>query len=108
ISLTFLCLTILWLRLRVMHPHAPRPSGTTAALLLLLSLALGGIVVTNAWSTPTYVLLFPFLLGTIWLTEGDHRDVLGFLWGAVSRVLLPTAVVVAGAGVLFLPFFLHF
>ena len=108
ISLTFLCLTVMWLRLRVIHPHQPRPAGTTLVLLALLCLALGGIVVTNAWSTPTYVLLFPFLVGTIWLTEGDHRGVLRFLWGGISRVVLPTAAVVAGAYVLFLPFFLHF
>ena len=108
ISLTFLCLTALWLRLRVMHPHQARPAGTTVVLLLLLCLALGGIVVTNAWSTPTYVLLFPFLVGTIWLTEGDHRGFFRFLWGAISRVVAPTVVVVAGAYALFLPFFLHF
>lgn len=108
ISLTFLCLTVMWLRLRVIHPHQPRPAGTTLVLLALLCLALGGIVVTNAWSMPTYVLLFPFLVGTIWLTEGDHRGFFRFVWGGISRVLLPTAAVVAGAGVLFLPFFLHF
>jgi YYY domain-containing protein len=108
ISLTFLCLTVMWLRLRVIHPHQPRPAGTTLVLLALLCLALGGIVVTNAWSMPTYVLLFPFLVGTIWLTEGDHRGFFRLVWGGISRVLLPTAAVVAGAGVLFLPFFLHF
>ena len=108
ISLTFLCLTVMWLRLRVIHPHEPRPSGTTLVLLALLCLALGGIVVTNAWSMPTYVLLFPFLIGTIWLTEGDHRGFFRFLWGGITRVLLPTAVVLVGAYVLFLPFFQHF
>lgn len=108
ISLTFLCLTVLWLRLRVMHPHQPRRSGTSLVLLMLLCLALGGIIVTNAWSTPIYVLLFPFLVGTIWLTEGDHRGFFRFLWGAISRVAAPTVAVVAGAFVLFAPFFQHF
>ena len=41
ISLTFLGLTVMWLRLRVIHPHQPRPAGTTLVLLALLCLALG-------------------------------------------------------------------
>ena len=41
-------------------------------------------MVTNTWSTPTYVLFLPFLLGTLWLTEGDYRSTFGFLGGVVG------------------------
>ena len=58
-SLSFIALALWFSRRQEENLNA---SGTT--LFFLLSLMLGAIMVTNGWSTPTYVLLFPFLLGT--------------------------------------------
>jgi len=57
-SLCFLALTAWWVR----RFEAPAPLRPTV-LIALLGWLLGAIMVTNGWSTPTYVLGFPFLLG---------------------------------------------
>lgn len=57
-SLCFLAGTVWWVR-RFEAPAPLRPG----VLLALLAWLLGTIMVTNGWSTPTYVLVFPFLLG---------------------------------------------
>jgi YYY domain-containing protein len=57
-SLTFLALAVWWVR-RAEVAAPVRPGW----LFALLAFALGAIMVTNGWSTPTYVLFFPFLLG---------------------------------------------
>lgn len=57
-SLSFLALAVWWVR-RNEAPGAVR----TVRLFVLLAFALGAIMVTNGWSSPTYVLFFPFLLG---------------------------------------------
>ncbi len=113
ISLTFLALTVLWVRSRIMHSEPPRSSGFTAALLapvelVLLGVTLGAITVTNTWSAPTYVLFFIFLVGSVWLTETEHRGIFGLLFGAIWRVLVPCAVVVGAAVLFYLPFWSHF
>ncbi len=108
ISLTFVCLTVLWVRAHTMRPEEAPPRGNSIVLLLLLCLTLGTIVVTNTWSTPTYVLLFVFLLGTVWLTEGEHPGVLSVVFRSVTQVVLPSALVGAGAYVLFQPYWAHF
>src|ERR1700687_10497 len=104
ISLTFVALVIIWVRARAMEPQTPRPAGATAVLLALLCVTLGAIVVTNTWSAPTYILFFLFLLGAVWLTESDHQSRLHFLVGGITRVVWPSAVVVAGAFCAFLPY----
>jgi YYY domain-containing protein len=64
-SLTFLALAVWWVRRHdVMRPIHSAP------LFLLLGLTLGAIMVTNGWSSPTYVLFFPFLLGCVYLARG--------------------------------------
>jgi YYY domain-containing protein len=108
VSLSFMCLAVLWVRTRILSPHAHHARGTTAVLLLLLCFLLGTITVTNAWSTPTYVLLLLFLLGTIWLTEGQHRGVLRLIWGTLTQVLLPVLLVGGGAYLLYWPFWANF
>jgi len=108
ISLTFLCLSVLWVRAQVLEPQEQRPRGTAMVLLVLLCLALGAIMVTNTWSTPTYVLFFFFLVGALWLTESAHRGWFRFVTGAIGRVAIPSGLVVAGAYFLFLPFWGHF
>jgi len=107
-TMAFVALTAMWVRATVLHDGTARPGIGRLALLALLGLSLGTIVVTNAWSTPTYVLFFPFVLGTVWLVEGGHRGILGFFGGAIWRVLLPAAVVAALAYVFFLPFWTNF
>lgn len=106
-TMTFVALTGMWVRRTVFGQAVTRPGGLLL-LLALLALALGSIVVTNAWSTPTYVLFFPFVLGLLWLVEGRHPGVFGFVGGVLGRVLIPSAVVAAGAYLLFLPFWSHF
>jgi YYY domain-containing protein len=108
ISLSFIALAVLWVRTRVVTPRQPAPAGATSVQLALLCLFLGAIMVTNTWSTPTYVLFVPFLIGTLWLTEGDYGSAFGFLGGVIVRVLLLTAFIVAGAYLLYLPFWSHF
>ncbi len=56
-SLTFLALAVWWVR----RAEAPAPL-RSGWLFALLAFGLGAIMVTNGWSTPTYVLIFPFLL----------------------------------------------
>jgi len=106
-TMTFVALTALWVRRTIMGEPVTR-SGGSLLLLLLLALALGSIVVTNAWSTPTYVLFFPFVLGVVWLGAGRYQGVLGFLGGGIGRVVLPVLLVAAGAYLMYQPFWLHF
>ncbi|MFI5364296.1 MAG: DUF2298 domain-containing protein [Candidatus Binatia bacterium] len=108
ISLTFVALAVLWVRTRVMASRQPQPRGSALASLLLLALVLGTIMVTNAWSSPTYILFFVFLLATMWLTESEPRGWLRFLSGGFVHVIVTSAVVVAGAYVFYLPFWRHF
>jgi len=59
-SLSFIALTLWWAR------RGEEQSPPSAAMLFaLLAFTLGAIMVTNGWSTPTYVLFLPFLLGTV-------------------------------------------
>jgi len=108
ITLTFIALVILWVRSTVLERDEYVAAGGRLTLFALLSLCLGTITVTNAWSTPTYVLFFPFLLGIVWLTEGNHPGILRLLGGLIGRVLAPSMLIVAGAYTLFLPFWQNF
>jgi YYY domain-containing protein len=108
LTLTFIALVVLWVRARVMSADDERPRVSGPALFILLCLVLGAIMVTNTWSTPAYVLLLPFLVGTLWLTEGVYHGVLRFIGGFVVRVFGLTAVVAAGAYGLFWPFWENF
>ncbi len=108
ITLTFIALTVLWIRETILERYEYIPVGGRLAVFALLSLTLGAITVTNAWSTPTYVLFFPFLLGVVWLTEGTHPGIFSFLGGLIGRVLMPTVCIAAGAYILFLPFWQNF
>lgn len=111
ITLSFLCLSIIWVQTRLRPPYEPGEvpaRGTTAVLALLLALLLGTIIVTNAWSAPTYVLFFLFFVGAMWLTEGAHPGIFRFIFGGLREVVLPAAVVVAGAYALYYPFWANF
>jgi len=108
ITVTFITLTVLWIRDTILDRYEYVPAGARLAVFGLLSLCLGAITVTNAWSTPTYVLFFPFLLGVVWLTEGSHPGFFSFIGGLFGRVLFPTILIAAGAYLLFLPFWQNF
>ncbi len=56
-SLSFLAVAVWWVR----REAAPIPI-RSSVLFILLGLLLGAIMVTNGWSSPTYVLFLPFLL----------------------------------------------
>lgn len=107
-TMAFVALAALWVRATVYRDGAVASGGGRLVLLLLLGLSLGSIIVTNAWSTPTYVLFFPFALGLVWLVEGGYRGVLGFAGGLLGRVLLPTAAVAGLAWLFFQPFWANF
>ncbi len=78
-SLTFVALAIWWVR-----RHDVTQPIRALALYVLLALALGAIMITNTWSTFTYVSFFPFLLGIVALA----RSPLGRGRSAVVLVLL--------------------
>lgn len=107
-TMTFVALTAMWVRGSVYNDETAQHGGGRLVLLLLLGLSLGAIIVTNAWSTPTYGLLFPFLLGLVWLVEGERHGVVGFVGGVFGRVLIPTAVVAGLAYIFFQPFWANF
>lgn len=108
ITVTFITLTVLWIRDTILDRYEYVPAGARFAVFALLSLCLGTITVTNAWSTPTYVLFFPFVLGVVWLTEGSHPGFFSFIGGLFGRVLFPTVLIAAGAYFLFMPFWQNF
>jgi YYY domain-containing protein len=92
-SLSFLALAVWWVR----REEAPAPV-RSSVLFLLLGFLLGAIMVTNGWSSPTYVLFLPFLLGCVqWSRGGLGRGrivalvLLALLAGGVValRVFLP-------------------
>ncbi|MFN8624553.1 MAG: DUF2298 domain-containing protein [Candidatus Binatia bacterium] len=107
-SLTFLCLAVMWVRTQVIRQDTPPPRWQALALLLCLCLTLGAIMVTNTWSSPTYILFFVFLSGALWLTETRHHHRLRSVFDGLIRVVLPGILVVAGAYVLFHPYWRHF
>ena len=87
-----------------------RPVWRVRALLWgLAAAALAAIMITNGWSTPTYLVLVTWLSLVAWLGEIEHaRSVREWIQGAWSHLVLPTVVVVAGAFVLTQPFWRHF
>lgn len=108
LTITFVALMVRWVRSRVLWPPEPLPTSNAVVLLLLLALTLGAIATTNTWSTPTYVLLFTYVLGVLWLTESHHRgwagNVVDFLW----RVVLVTTAVAVLAYLFFWPYWATF
>ncbi|GBD26194.1 Serine/threonine-protein kinase PknD [bacterium HR30] len=108
LTMTFVALMVRWIRSRVMSPPEPLPASNAVVLLLLLALTLGAITTTNTWSTPTYVLLLVYMLGSVWLTESEHRGFGGYIFGFFVRVVLVTAVVVGLAYLFFWPYWATF
>lgn len=85
-SLSFLALSVWWVR-RVDAPAIVSP----LAVYVLLGFVLGTIMVTNGWSSPTYILFFPFLLGCTALAQsrlGRGRLALLVLLGLVATGLI--------------------
>lgn len=85
-SLTFLALAVWWVR-RAETPAPPR----APVLVLLLGFVLGTIMVTNGWSSPTYILFLPFLIVCVqWSQRAPGR----------RRVAVVILLAVLAAGVL--------
>ncbi|HNX48651.1 MAG TPA: DUF2298 domain-containing protein [Thermoanaerobaculaceae bacterium] len=87
-----------------------RPVWRVRALLwALAAAALAAIMITNGWSTPTYLVLVTWLALVAWLGEiGRARGWRKWLRAAWSHLVLPTLVVVGGAVLLTQPFWRHF
>jgi YYY domain-containing protein len=85
-SITFLALAVWWVRRGDgLRPIRPAP------LFALLALTLGAIMVTNGWSSPTYVLFFPFLLACVQVARhppGRARVLAAILLGLVLTAAL--------------------
>ncbi|HKC25081.1 MAG TPA: DUF2298 domain-containing protein, partial [Thermoanaerobaculia bacterium] len=104
-TVSFVALLLMWVTRP--EPFERVPFRARAALLALLALTLGTVMVTNGWSTPTYVALSLFVLGLafLWHREpGKLRLALGLL----GRVLVPAALVVLGGLLFYRPFWKHF
>ena len=84
------------------------PPTATPMLMALLALLLGTVMVTNGWSSPTYVVLSLFLPGMALLARSAGRGLVRFLGGAVVHALLPAAFFVGGGLLLYRPFWRHF
>jgi len=108
LTLAFVAFLMRWVRSRVMDPPEVLPAANALVLLVGMALTLGAITVTNTWSTPTYVLLLLYVLGTVWLTESSHPNVLSMLRGFVVRVVLVAVAVVALAYLLYWPYWATF
>lgn len=89
-SLSFLALSVWWVR------RADTTAAVSSlAIFVLLGFVLGAIMVTNGWSSPTYILFFPFLLGCTVLASrrtGRGRMALLILLGAVATGLVAVYV----------------
>jgi YYY domain-containing protein len=98
ISLTFLALAAWWARGRLRR--------SPAAGLGLMGLALGSVLVTSAWSGPTYLLLLPFLLACFAVAGpgGPGRK----LSAVLRKALGPSLIVSTLALVLYAPFWLRY
>ncbi len=97
-SLVFATLVLWWARRDELR--APVRS---AALLFLLALSLGAIMVTNTWSSFTYIPLFPFILLAVFLTR-THGGVLRWIWHLGTQVVAPILIVLPFAIGLYFPY----
>jgi YYY domain-containing protein len=105
-SLAYLTLAVAWV-----YRHFRQDTEVATSrlgLLLALALTLGAIMVTNGWSSPTYALMFPFVLGCHWLGAARGRRFVTFAGQLVTKVLLPSTLLVALGYLFYLPFWLSF
>ncbi len=108
LSLTFLAFLVRWVRSRLMDPPEVLPAANSLVLLLGMALTMGAITVTNTWSTPTYVLLLLYVLGTVWLTESHHRGTLSLVGGFLWRVVAVAIAVLVLSYLLYWPYWATF
>ena len=94
----FVTLALWWVR-----RNSPDVRASALFILGCLGLTLGAVMVTNTWSTFTYVPFLPFLLGTTFLAR-RHGGVFRWLWHAITQVVLPTVVTCALAVALYVPY----
>jgi YYY domain-containing protein len=87
-SLSVLAVAVWWVR----RGEAPAPV-RSSVLVLLLGLLLGAVMVTNGWSSPTYVLFLPVLLGCVqWSQRSIGRGRLAVVTVLLLIALALTAV----------------
>ncbi|GIW39925.1 MAG: hypothetical protein KatS3mg076_0502 [Candidatus Binatia bacterium] len=106
-TMAFTGLLFAWTR-RAERPSDHVPLLSAPVLLVLLSLSLGAVMMTNGWSTPTYVTLLPWVLFVHWVGHVRAEGVFRRLASFAGRVVLPTATVLAGALVFLRPFYWHY
>lgn len=87
----------------------PPPSWSArAGLWGLGACALGATMITNGWSTPTYVALVGWTALVAWWGEASGHGVGAWLSAAGQRVVLPVLVLVGGAFLVTRPFWHSF
>ncbi|MFI5142736.1 MAG: DUF2298 domain-containing protein [Thermoanaerobaculales bacterium] len=101
------CILFVWLG-RSAQPRPARPGLAAIGMVTLAALLLGATAVTNGWSMPTYTGLLVALLAAHWLAHREGASFGRLLRTGVTRVLLPAAVVLAGAIAAYAPFWLRF
>jgi YYY domain-containing protein len=106
-TMSFVCALVFWIQRRD-KISAWVPLSAAPVLLLLLGLLLGTVMVTNGWSTPTYVLLVPFLLFISFVTTHEGEGIVSYVLSGIGRVLLPAFTAVGLAYLFYLPFWLWF
>lgn len=74
----------------------------------LAAAALGAVMITNGWSTPTYLALVAWVALAAWWGEWPRRGAAAWLAGAGERLVLPVLAVGGGALVLTQPFWRSF
>jgi YYY domain-containing protein len=97
-SVVFATLVLWWARRDELRVPVRGP-----ALLFLLALSLGAIMVTNTWSSFTYIPFFPFILIGVFLTR-THGGLLRWVWHLGTQVIAPTLIVVPLAIALYFPY----
>ena len=78
------------------------------ALLILGAAMLGATMITNGWSTPTYLVVVAWVALVAWWGETSGRGVAAWLFAVGQRVVLPALVISGGAFVLTQPFWRRF
>lgn len=87
----------------------PPPARTQRAALLALGAAtLGATMITNGWSTPTYLVVVAWVALVAWWGDAPGRGVATWLAAVGQRLVLPALVIGGGALLLTQPFWRSF
>jgi len=87
----------------------PPPARTQRAVLLALGAAtLGATMITNGWSTPTYLAVVAWVALVAWWGDAQGQGVAAWLAAAGQRLVLPALAIGGGALLLTQPFWRSF